>query len=125
MSDKIQPNPSEAPTHDAQLAAEQIASGEEKAPKVDFEADYAAAQQFSVSEIDRTEEGKIAAEAATAPKYEVSESQDIKTEPQATGTPDDYVEMAKEIGASRTEGVTSVSDDLLQLALQKGEAAKK
>lgn len=73
MSDKVQPNPNEATTHDAQLAAEQIVSGQEKAPKVDFEADYAAAQQFSVSEIDRTDEGKTAAEAATAPKYEIPE----------------------------------------------------
>ncbi|AFZ58175.1 hypothetical protein H6G54_15360 [Anabaena cylindrica FACHB-243] len=125
MSDKVQPNPDQAPTHDAQLAAEQIANGEEKAPKVDFEADYAAAQQFSVSEIDRTGEGKIAAEAATAPKYEVSESEETKTEAQPTGNPDDYVEMAKEIGASRTEAVTSVSDDLIQQAFKKGEAARK
>jgi hypothetical protein len=30
MSDKVQPNPNEASTHDAQLTAEQIASGEKK-----------------------------------------------------------------------------------------------
>ncbi|WP_071189642.1 hypothetical protein [Trichormus sp. NMC-1] len=125
MSDKVQPNPSEAPTHDAQLAAEQIVSGEKKAPKVDFEADYASAQQFSVSEIDRTGEGKTAAETATAPKYEIPEQEETKTETQSTGNPDDYVEMAKEIGASKIEAVTIVSDDLVQQALQKGEAAKK
>ena len=39
MSEKVKPNPNEAPTHDAQLAAENIVSGEEKALKVDFEAD--------------------------------------------------------------------------------------
>ncbi|WP_016950167.1 hypothetical protein [Anabaena sp. PCC 7108] len=125
MSDKVQPNPSEAPTHDAQLAAEQIASGEKKVPKVNFEADYAAAQQFSVSEIDRTGEGKIAAEAVTAPKYEIPDQEETKTETQSTGNPDDYVEMADKIGASRIEAVTSVSDDLVQQALQKGEAAKE
>ncbi|MBD2628011.1 hypothetical protein [Trichormus variabilis] len=118
MPDQVQPNANEAPTHDAQLAAEQIASGEEKAPKVDFEADYAAAQQFTVSEIDRTDEGKTAAEAATAPKFEIPAPEKTETEAQPTGNPDDYIEMAKEIGASRTESVTTVSDDLVKQALQ-------
>ncbi len=77
---KVKPNVNEAPTHDAQLAAENIASGEEKAPSVDFDADYATAQQFSVSEIDRTGEGAAAAKAATAPKHEVSQSKETKTE---------------------------------------------
>jgi hypothetical protein len=124
MPNQVQPNSNQASTHDAQLAAEQIASGEEKTPKVDFEADYAAAQQFSVSEIDRTDEGKTAAEAATAPKYEIPEPEETKTEAQPTGNPDDYIEMAKEIGASRTEAVTTVSDDLVKQALQNGEASK-
>lgn len=121
MSDKVKPNPSEAPTHDAQLAAENIASGEEKAPKVDFEADYAAAQQFSVSEIDRTTEGAAAAEAATAPKYELSQPEQVKTVAEPTGNPDDYLELAQEVG-SRDEAVTRVNDDLVQKALEKGKA---
>ncbi|MGM3305850.1 hypothetical protein ACSQ6I_07695 [Anabaena sp. WFMT] len=125
MPDKVNPSPNEATTHDAQLAAENIVSGDEKAPKVDFEADYAAAQQFSVSEIDRTGEGKTAAEAATAPKYEIPEPEETKTEAQSTGNPDDYIEMSKEIGASKTEGITSVSDELVQQALQKGKAPQK
>ncbi|MFM2062777.1 MAG: hypothetical protein RLZZ507_2447 [Cyanobacteriota bacterium] len=125
MPDKVQPNLNETSTHDAQLAAEQIVKGEEKAPKVDFEADYAAAQQFSVSEIDRTGEGKTAAEAATAPKYEIPKPEATQTEGQSTGNPDDYVEMAKEIGASRDEAVTNVSDDLVQQALQKSQASQK
>lgn len=125
MSNEVKPNVNEAPTHDAQLAAEQIASGEEKTPKVDFEADYAAAQEFSVSEIDRTEEGAAAAAAATAPKYEITEPEETKTVAQPTGNPDDYVEMAKEVGGSRDEAVTSVSDDLVKQALKKGQAAKK
>ncbi|AFY33257.1 hypothetical protein [Calothrix sp. PCC 7507] len=123
MSEKVKPNPNEAPTHDAQLAAENIVSGEEKAPKVDFEADYAAAQKFSVSEIDRTGEGIGAAEAATATKYEVSQPEEVKTVAEPTGNPDDYVEIAKEISSSRDEAVTSVSDDLLQKALKKGKAS--
>ena len=121
MSDEVKPNVNEAPTHDAQLAAESIASGEEKAPNVDFDADYAKAQQFSVSEIDRTGEGAAAAEAATATQYKSSQPQETKTQAQSTGNPDDYMELAKEVGNSKTEGVTNVSDDLVQQALEKGE----
>jgi hypothetical protein len=122
--DTIKPNPNEATTHDAKLAAENMASGEEKVQKVDFEADYAAAQQFSVSEIDRTSEGAAAAAAATAPKLEVPEAEERKTEAPATGNPDDYLELAKEVGGSRSEGVSNVSDDLIQQAIEKGQPKK-
>ncbi|MBD2250820.1 hypothetical protein [Nostoc parmelioides] len=124
MSEEIKPNLIEAPTHDAQLAAENIASGEEKAPKVDFDADYAAAQEFSISDVDRTGEGDAAAEAATAPQQEISAPEETRTEAQSTGNPDDYVELAKEIGASREDAVTNVSDDLVKQALEKGQAKK-
>jgi len=124
MADTIKPNPNEATTHDAQLAAENMASGEEKVQKVDFEADYAAAQQFSVSEIDRTPEGEAAAQAATAPKIEVPEAEDRTTEAQPTGNPDDYLELAKEVGGSRNEGVSNVSDDLVKQAMEKGQPKK-
>ncbi|MBD2447212.1 hypothetical protein H6G76_08540 [Nostoc sp. FACHB-152] len=122
--DTIKPNPNEATTHDAQLAAEQMASGEEKVQKVDFDADYAAAQQFSVSDVDRTPEGAAAAEAATANKFEVPEAEERKTEAQSTGNPDDYLELAKEVGGSRSEGVSNVSDDLIQQAIEKGQPKK-
>jgi hypothetical protein len=124
MPDEVKPNLNEAPTHDAQLAAESIASGEEKAPKVDFDADYAAAQQFSVSDIDRTGEGAAAAEAATAPKYQTSKPQETKTQAQSTGNPNDYLELAKEVGNYTTEGVSNVSDDLVKQALEKGQPKK-
>jgi hypothetical protein len=104
MPDEIKPNPQEAPTQDAQLAAENIASGKEKAPTVDFEADYKAAQQLSVSEIDRSGEGSKAAEKATASKLEVSQPEETKTEAQSTGNPQDYLEMAKEVGGSSEKG---------------------
>lgn len=114
MPDEIKPNVSEAPTHDAQLAAENIAAGEEKAPQVDFEADYAAAQKLSVSEIDRTGEGAKVAEAATAPKYEVPKPEETRLETQATGNPDDYADMAKDVAGSRNEGVASIDDELIK-----------
>ena len=97
MPDEIKPNANQAPTHDAQLAAERIAAGEEKAPTVDIEGDYEAAQQYSVSDIDRTGEGQKAAEAATAPEYQMSEPQETKTESKATGNPSDYMDMAKDV----------------------------
>lgn len=121
MPDEIKPNLNESPTHNSQLAAESIASGEEKAPTVDFDADYEAAQKFSVSEVDRTGKGDAAAEAATAPKYKISKPQETTTEAQSTGNPSDYAESAKEVGNSKTEGVSNVSDDLVKQALEKGE----
>jgi hypothetical protein len=124
MSDEIKPNVAQAPTHDAQLAAENIASGEEKAPKVDFDADYAAAQQLSVSEIDRTAEGAKAAEEATAPNFEISQPEETTFKAEATGNPDDYLEMANDISGSPNEGVSNVSDDLLQKAFEMGQPGK-
>lgn len=66
-----------------------------------------------MSEVDRTDEGRTAAETATAPQYEIPdeipEPEETKTEVESTGNPDDYLDMAKEMGASRTEAVTSIS----------------
>ncbi|MBN3892262.1 MAG: hypothetical protein HWQ43_24990 [Nostoc sp. JL31] len=122
MADQeVKPNLNEASTQDAQLAAESITSGEEKAPTVDFDADYAAAQKFSVSEVDRTGKGEAAAESATAPKYQTSKPQETKPQTQSTGNPDDFLESAKEVGNSETGDATNVSDDLVKQALEKGE----
>ncbi len=118
MADQVKPNANQAPTHDAQLAADSMARGEEKAAKVDFESDYAAAQEFSISDIDKTND----AASAIAPEQKVSESKETKTQAQSTGNPKDYVEMAKELGGSRTEAVTNVSDDLIQQAFKKGQS---
>lgn len=97
MPEEIKPDANQAPTQDAQLAAENMASGLEKAAAVDFDADYAAAQQFSVSEIDRTGEGAKAAQEATASQFELSQSEETKTEAKPTGDPADYMEMAKDV----------------------------
>ncbi|OKH27397.1 hypothetical protein [Chroogloeocystis siderophila] len=119
--EELKPNPSEAVTQEAQLAAENMAAGKEEAPNIDFDADYAAAQQMSVSDIDRTEAGAQAAEEATAPQFEVSQQQESKTEAPATGNPDDYKQMAQE-SAAAAEPVSEVSDDLLKKALDLGKA---
>lgn len=111
MTDEVKPNPNEATTHDAQLVAESIASGEAKPPQVDFDADYAAAQQLS--------EG-VAVETDSTPENKTTAPEAPKTEAQATGNPEDYLELAKEVNASREEVVTKVSDDLVQKAIEKG-----
>lgn len=122
MSDQIKPDANQAPTQDAQLAAESMAEGKEKMQTVDFDADYTAAQQFSVSDVDRTDEGEKAAEAATAPQFQVSNSEETKLETKETGEPSDYMDMAKDVAG--TESVGNVSDDLMQKALEKGQPGK-
>lgn len=121
MPDEVKPEPKQAPTQDAQLAAENMASGQEQVPTVDMEADYAAAQQFSVSEIDRTGGGAQAAEAATASQFKAPEPEETKkTVDQPTGNPDDYLEMAED-AASSTDTGTNVSNDLINKALDMGK----
>jgi hypothetical protein len=110
MIDEVKPNPSEATTHDAQLVAESIESGEAKAPQVNFDADYAAAQQLS--------EG-VAVEATNTPEDETPEPEATKTVAQPTGNPEDYLELANEV-TGRGESVTKVSDDLVEKAIEKG-----
>lgn len=97
MTEEVKPNPTQAQTEDAKLAAESIASGQEKAPTVDIDKDYEASKQFSVSEIDRTGEGAEAAEAATAPQFEIAKKEETTTEAKPTGDPKDYMEMAKDV----------------------------
>lgn len=97
MPEEIKPDANQASTQDAQLAAESIASGQEKAQAVDFDADYAAAQQMSVSDIDRTGEGAKAAQSATAPEHQLSKPEETRTEAQPTGDPADYMEMAEDV----------------------------
>jgi hypothetical protein len=97
MPEEIKPDPQQAPTQDAQLAAENMTSGEEKVPAVDIEGDYEASKQFSVSDIDRTGEGEKAAEAATASQFQVSQPEETKTEAKSTSDPADYMEMAKDV----------------------------
>ncbi len=117
--DEVKPDPTQAPTQDAQLAAESMLSGQEKTQTVDFDADYEASKQFSVSEVDRTGEGAALAEAVTAPDFEVSEPEETKIQAEQTGNPDDFREMAKDIGS--TNEAPNDSDDLVKKALDMGK----
>lgn len=125
MTDEVNPDPKQATTQEAELAAENMASGVEEKPEVDFDADYDAAQQFSVSDVDRSGGGAAAAEAVTAPDFQVSKPQETKTAAQETGNPSDYLDMAKEVAEDddfQTEaGTGNVSDDLIDKALDMGK----
>lgn len=123
MPDEIKPDATQATTQDAQLTAESMTAGKEKMPSVDIDADYAAAQQFSVSDIDRTPEGAEAADIATAHQFATPTPSETKSETQSTGDPSDYMAMAKDVGAPN-EAVGNVDDDLMQKALEKGQPGK-
>ena len=123
MPEEVKPDPKQAPTQDAQLAAESMAAGEEETQSVDFDADYEASKEFSVSEVDRTGAGAEKAEAATAPQFKVSEPEETKPQAEPTGNPDDYRDIAK-AASSKTEDVTNVSDDLVKKALEKGQSGQ-
>lgn len=123
MAEKMTPNPAEALTQDAQLAAENMVAGKEKTPEVDVNADYEASKAFSVSEVDRSGGGAQAAAAATAPQFQVSQPQETTYKAEATGNPDNFMDMAREVNPT-SESVGNVSDDLVQKALEKGKPAQ-
>lgn len=112
-----------ADNYDAQQAVEEIETGDRKAPDVNVDADYEASKQFSVSPIDRTEAGAEAAEAATAPKFDVPAIEEPTLTADATGNPDDYRQLAGDLN-SASSGAGNVSDDLVQKALEKGTAGE-
>lgn len=117
--DEVRPDPTQAPTQDAQLAGESMLSGQEKTQTVDYDADYEASKQFSVSEVDRSGEGAELAETVTAPDFEVHEAEETKIAAEPTGNPDDYREMAKDVGS--TNEAPNDSDDLVEKALDMGK----
>jgi len=88
MSDLDATDPTTA-NYDAQQLVEEIAAGEEKAPNVDADADYERSKQFDVAEIDRKGQTN-----SGVPKSTVS-STDANTV--ATGDPDHFLEMAKQV----------------------------
>lgn len=98
MSEELKPDPKQVDEiHEAQLAAERMSSGEEKAQPVDVEADYEASKAYSVSDVDKSGKGAASAAAATASQQKMPEpTQSKKSSAESTGNPDDYREMAKD-----------------------------
>lgn len=123
MPDEIKPDPKQASTQDAQLAAEDMATGKEPLQNVDLDKDYEASKQYSVSDVDRTGQGAAAAQAATQPEFKMSEPQGTSTAGATTGNPKDYMEMAKDV-QPESEAATNVNDDLIKKALEKGQPGK-
>ena len=97
MTEEVKPDPQQATTQDAQLAAERMAEGEEATQSVDFDADYAASKELSVSEVDQSGAGAQAAEAATGAANKMPQPTEMKSSPEAHSNPDDYREMAKDV----------------------------
>lgn len=112
-----------ADNYDAQQMVEEVKTGERKAPEANVDADYEASKQFSVSNIDRTEEGAAAAEAATAPDFEVPSIEEPTLPADTTGNPDDYKKMAADANPN-AQAAGNVSDDVVQKAFEKGSAGK-
>jgi hypothetical protein len=79
--------------YDAQQLVEEIAEGEQKAPKANLDADYEAAKAYSTgvnqSEADTQPE-------ATSTKSQFSEPEKTSSDAPATGNPEDYLQMARE-----------------------------
>jgi hypothetical protein len=121
MSEEIKPSVKEVSTHDAELIAENIEEGIEKAPSVDFDADYDAAQQLSVNTNAQTAKGAKALQETLAPNFKVPEPEEKEVETQVTGNPEDYMKMASEISSLPEDTGSNVSDELVKKALEMGK----
>ena len=120
MNEEIKANPTEAVTHEGQLAAENMATGVEEVPNVDIEGDYEASKAYSVSDVDRSQAGEVAAESATASKFEISQPEETTSQAQPTGNPNEFRDMAK--GVNPRAGQSSASsDDLIDKAIEMGK----
>ena len=105
------------------LAAENMATGVEEVPNVDIEGDYEASKAYSVSDVDRSSAGEVAAESATASNFETSQPEETTTQAQPTGNPNEFRDMAKGVNP-RTEEPSASSDDLVDKAIEKGKPGK-
>ncbi|HEY9694089.1 MAG TPA: hypothetical protein V6D15_17950 [Oculatellaceae cyanobacterium] len=123
MNEEIKANPTEAVTHEAQLAAENMATGVEEVPNVDIEGDYEASKAYSVSDVDRSSAGEVAAESATASNFEISQPEETTSQAQPTGNPNEFRDMAHDVNR-RTEEPSASSDNLIDKAIEMGKPGK-
>lgn len=112
-------NTAESQNFDAKQLSEDIQSGEQKAPKVNVEADYEASKEYSVSDVDRSGEGAKAANEATAPGHKMSEPKESETHAEPTGDPAEFKNMAHDIRPDSTKA--GDRDGLVQKAFEKGQ----
>ena len=97
MSEELKVDPKQAVGQEAELAAQNMVEGTEKAPDVDVEADYEASKEYSVSDVDTSGAGAQAAKEVTAPKQEMPEAKERRSVAEPTGNPEDYRQMAEEV----------------------------
>lgn len=53
MSEELKVDPKQAVGQEAELAAQNMAEGNEPAPEIDVEQDYEASKEYSVSDMDK------------------------------------------------------------------------
>jgi hypothetical protein len=103
---------------DAEEMKAAIQEGEEKAPEaVDVSADYAAAQQMSAGIVDQQE-----AEKMVAPELRVKSADQVSIPTSSASQAPDYMDMARDVSPSPA-GAGNITDDLVEKALEKGQAA--
>lgn len=104
--------------YDAEEMKAAIVEGEEEAPEsVDVSADYEASKQLSTGTMDQQE-----AEKAVAPELQVKSADQVSIPTSSANQAPDYMDMARDINPASTEA-GNVTDDLVQKALEKGQAA--
>jgi hypothetical protein len=91
IPDIPEPQTTESRPFDAELILEEIATGEQEAPQVDFDQDYEASKQFDVSA--SSDQANPTSKFDNSVKTLSSDS----SESSVTGNPEDFLEMAKEI----------------------------
>jgi len=111
-----QPDWENTENFDAEVVKEAIAEGDEKAPKVDVESDYAASKRMSGGIVDAE-----VAEELVKPQFEVASPDEVVTGTEPHNQSTDYTKMAKDVHANPTEGVSHVTDDLVEKAISKGQ----
>jgi hypothetical protein len=113
--------PVEEPTtqnFDAEEMKAAIKEGEEAAPEsVDVAADYAVSKEMSSGIMDQQE-----AEKAVAPELEVKSADQVSISTSSPNQAPDYMDMARDITPSAA-GAGNVTDELVEKALEKGQAA--
>jgi hypothetical protein len=103
---------------DAEEMKAAIKEGEEDAPEsVDVAADYAASKQMSTGIMDQQE-----AEKSVAPELQVKSADQVSIPTSSPNKAPDYMDMARDISPSPA-GAGNVTDDLMEKALEKGQAA--
>jgi hypothetical protein len=103
---------------DAEEMKAAIVEGEEEAPEsVDVSADYEASKQLSTGVMDQQE-----AEKSVAPELRVKSADQVSIPTSSPNQTPDYMDMARDVNPAPA-GAGNVTDDLIEKALEKGQAS--